>query len=174
MAASGRRASSRAPSRWRRSRARSPRERPELEVAPEAERRELAAIYQQRGLTRGTAEQVARELMAHDALTAHARDELGITEQNRARPLQAAAASMAAFCVGAGVPLAMVAVLPPVHRTAAMFLACVLLLMALGATGAWLGGARIWPAALRVGFWGVAAMGATAAIGRLFGVEMAG
>jgi len=147
------------------------RERRELEVTPEAEHRELAAIYVQRGLSRETAELVATEMTAHDALAAHARDELGITEQNRARPLLAAGASAVSFAVGALVPLALLGVLPDANRSALVFAISLLLLIALGALGARLGGARILPAALRVGFWGVAAMGATALIGSLFNVR---
>lgn len=149
------------------------RERRELEVTPEAEHRELAAIYIQRGLSRETAERVATEMTAHDALAAHARDELGITDQNRARPLQAAGASALAFALGAVVPMTLVGVLPDANRSALIFAISLLLLIALGALGARLGGARILPAALRVGFWGVAAMGATALIGSLFNVRVA-
>ncbi|MEO6186827.1 MAG: VIT family protein [Steroidobacteraceae bacterium] len=148
------------------------RERRELEVAPDAEHRELAAIYVQRGLSRETAERVATEMTAHDALAAHARDELGITDQNRARPLQAAGASALAFALGAVVPMALAGTLPDANRSALIFVISLLLLIALGALGARLGGARILPAALRVGFWGVAAMGATALIGSLFNVRV--
>ncbi len=146
------------------------RERRELDAAPEAEFRELAGIYVQRGLSRETAELVATELTAHDALAAHARDELGITEHNRARPVVAAGTSALSFAVGAAVPLALVRVLPDSERSTFTFGVSLLLLMVLGALAARLGGARILPAALRVGFWGVAAMGATTLIGRLFGV----
>jgi VIT1/CCC1 family predicted Fe2+/Mn2+ transporter len=149
------------------------RERAELEMAPEAEHRELAAIYVQRGLSRETAERVATEFTAHDALAAHARDELGITEHNRARPVMAAGASALAFALGAVVPLALVAVLPEAHRARMTFGVSLLLLMALGALGARLGGARMLPAALRVGFWGVVAMGLTALIGMKFGAAIA-
>lgn len=149
------------------------RERRELELAPEAEHRELAGIYMQRGLSRATAELVATELTAHDALAAHARDELGITEQGRARPVMAAAVSALSFAVGAVVPLSLVGLLPGEQRVAVTFAVSLLLLMALGATGARLGGAHMLRAALRVGFWGVVAMGMTALIGRLFGVSVA-
>jgi VIT1/CCC1 family predicted Fe2+/Mn2+ transporter len=148
------------------------RERRELEVAPEAEHRELAAIYMQRGLSRETADRVATEMTAHDALAAHARDELGITDLSRARPLLAAGASALAFSLGAVVPLALVGVLPVANRSTLIFAISLLLLVALGALGARLGGARLLPAALRVGFWGVAAMGATALIGSLFNVNV--
>jgi vacuolar iron transporter family protein len=149
------------------------RESKELEVAPEAEHRELAGIYMQRGLSRETAERVATEMTAHDALAAHARDELGITDQTRARPVLAAGASTLSFALGAAVPLALVGVLPDAQRATVTFAASLVLLVALGALGARLGGARILPAALRVGFWGVVAMGATALIGRFFGVSIA-
>jgi VIT1/CCC1 family predicted Fe2+/Mn2+ transporter len=148
------------------------RERKELEAAPEAEHRELAGIYMQRGLSRETAERVATEMTAHDALAAHARDELGITDRTRARPVVAAGASTLSFAFGAAVPLALVGVLPDAHRATVTFGVSLVLLVALGALGARLGGARILPAALRVGFWGVVAMGLTALIGRLFGVSI--
>lgn len=148
------------------------RERRELEVAPEAEHRELAGIYMQRGLSRETAEQVATELSAHDALAAHARDELGITEHTRAQPVAAAGASALSFAAGAAVPLALVAVLPAAHQPLIIFLVSLVMLVALGALSARLGGARMLPAALRVGFWGVVAMGATAVIGSLSGMRL--
>jgi vacuolar iron transporter family protein len=149
------------------------RERMELETSPEAERRELAGIYVQRGLSRETAERVATEMTAHDALAAHARDELGITDQTRARPVLAAAASTLSFALGAVVPLVLVGMLPDAQRSNVTFGVSLLLLVALGALGARLGGARILPAALRVGFWGIVAMGATTLIGQLFGVGVA-
>jgi len=148
------------------------RERKELEVAPEAEHRELAGIYMQRGLSRETAERVATEMTAHDALAAHARDELGITELNRARPVLAAGASALSFAAGAAVPLALVALLPDAQRSVVTAGVSLAMLMVLGATGAKLGGAQILPAALRVGFWGVVAMGLTALIGRIAGVSI--
>jgi len=145
------------------------RERAELATAPEAEHRELVGIYMQRGLSADTADRAAREMAAHDALATHARDELGITDLSRARPLLAALASMGAFALGAGVPLLAFGLLPLAHRAVLMPLICLLLLTGLGALAAQLGGARLLPAAIRVGFWGVAAMGITALIGRLFG-----
>lgn len=145
------------------------RERAELATAPEAEHRELVGIYMQRGLSADTADRAAREMAAHDALATHARDELGITDMTRARPLLAALASMGAFALGAGVPLLAFGLLPLAHRSLLMPLICLLLLTGLGALAAQLGGARLLPAAIRVGFWGVAAMGITALIGRLFG-----
>lgn len=143
-------------------------ERRALDRSPEAELRELAGIYQQRGLEPALAMQVARQLTAHDALGSHARDELGITESLRARPLQAALASAAAFTLGAALPLLSVLLLPPQlasSGTSAFTLAGLLL------TGGWaarMGGASVWRGALRVGFWGAAALLATHLIGRLF------
>lgn len=147
------------------------RERAELETAPEAEHRELVGIYVQRGLSRETAERAAREMAEHDALAAHARDELGITDTGRAQPLLAAVVSMLSFAVGAGVALLLLWLLPTAHREMWLLVGAVVLLMLLGGLGAQLGGAKLLPAALRVGFWGVVAMGATALIGRLFGVS---
>lgn len=148
------------------------RERMELATQPEAEHRELVGLYMQRGLSRQTAEQAAQEVEAVDALGAHARMELGITEESRARPLQAALFSMASFAVGALVPLALFRLVPPTVRGPVLPVASLLLLMSLGALAARLGGAPLLRAALRVGFWGAAAMGATMLIGRLFDVEV--
>jgi VIT1/CCC1 family predicted Fe2+/Mn2+ transporter len=145
------------------------RERTELAHDPEAERRELAAIYKARGLDSALASRVAEQLMAHDALGAHARDELGITAENTARPLQAAAASAASFAAGAGLPI-VVAVLAPgdtmswsVGATSLVFLA------ALGALAAGVGGASKAVGAARVTFWGALAMALTMGVGALFG-----
>lgn len=149
------------------------RERVELATQPEAEHRELIGLFMQRGLSRQTAEKAAQEVEAVDALGAHARMELGITEASRARPLQAALASMAAFALGAVVPLALFRLLPTTVRGTVLPVASLLLLMALGALAARLGGAPLLRAALRVGFWGVAAMAATMLIGRLFDVGVA-
>jgi len=148
------------------------RERQELAVEPEAEHRELAGIYVQRGLSPALAEQVATELAAHDALGAHARDELGITEHTQARPVLAAAVSTASFALGAALPLVLVLLVPASKLTGAVFGGSLLLLIALGAIGARLGGAPWLKAAARVAFWGVVAMGATALIGRMFGVSV--
>ena len=139
-----------------------------LRNAPELELLELAAIYRQRGLEPELALQVARQLSAHDSLGSHARDELGINEAFMARPLQAALASAAAFTLGAALPLLSVLLLPPQlasSGTSAITLAGLLL------TGGWaahMGGASVWRGALRVGFWGAAALLATHLIGRLF------
>src|SRR5262245_5554962 len=145
------------------------REKSELENDDAGERRELMGIYMGRGLSQELAQRVADELMAHDALGAHARDELGITDRSAARPLQAAGASAASFACGALLPLTVAAfatvsaVLWAVPATALVFLA------ALGAVAARAGGAAIGIAALRVTFWGALAMAATAGIGELFG-----
>jgi VIT1/CCC1 family predicted Fe2+/Mn2+ transporter len=149
------------------------RERGELAADPEAERRELIGIYRERGLTDALATQVADQLMAKDALKAHARDELGISEYLAARPLQAAMTSAATFAVGAVLPLAfaalvpMAALVPTVAGTSLVFLA------ALGALAAYVGGARVTVGAARVTFWGAAAMTLTALVGRLFGTAVA-
>ena len=145
------------------------RERNELSRDVVGERAELAAIYVDRGLDRGLADQVALQLMAHDALGAHARDELGLSEELRARPVQAALTSAASFAAGAIVPV-LVSVFTP---TAALMLAVagtsLAFLALLGALAAGVGGARLAPAAGRVLFWGALAMGVTAGIGALFG-----
>lgn len=148
------------------------RERQELAAAPEAEHRELASIYVQRGLSPELAEQVARELAAHDALGAHARDELGISEHTRAQPVLAAVTSTVSFALGAAVPLVLVILVPAGRLTVVVFGSSLVLLVALGAIGARLGGAPWLKAALRVAFWGVVAMGTTALIGRAFGVSV--
>jgi vacuolar iron transporter family protein len=149
------------------------RERAELTSAPEAEHRELANIYVQRGLSRELADRVATEMTAHDALGAHARDELGITEFTTARPILAAMTSAAAFALGAAIPVLLAMLLPDAYRNTGLFVTTIVVLMALGAIGARLGGARLMPAAFRVGLWGVLAMGATTLIGRAFGVSLA-
>jgi vacuolar iron transporter family protein len=145
------------------------RERRELETDDDGERRELMAIYMNRGLSAKLAKQVADELTAHDALGAHARDELGITEISKARPLQAGAASAASFACGALLPLAVAALLPMQSVLVAVPGATLVFLAALGAIAARAGGAPIAMAAVRVTFWGALAMAATAGIGELFG-----
>jgi VIT1/CCC1 family predicted Fe2+/Mn2+ transporter len=145
------------------------RERAELDADPAAEQRELVAIYVARGLEPDLATQVAAQLMRHDALGAHARDELGISEAFSARPLQAALASAGSFAVGAALPLAVTAaapaasVIPWVSGTSIVFLAV------LGAVAARAGGAGVLAGAWRVTFWGALAMGITAGVGALFG-----
>ena len=145
------------------------RERRELAASPAAERAELANIYVGRGLGRELAVRVADELMAHDAIGAHARDELGIHEMTRARPIQAAAASAASFAVGAAPPAILAALLPSTVLASGVVGVTVGLLLVLGAVAARLGGAPLTRGALRVAFWGALAMGCTALVGRLFG-----
>ena len=144
-------------------------ERAELEADDPGERRELTAIYVGRGLDPALAKQVTEQLMAHDALGAHARDELGISETLRARPIQAASASGASFAVGAAMPLLAVAMvsgpglIPVVSGTSLLFLAV------LGGLAARVGGASVPVGAMRVTFWGALAMALTAGVGTLFG-----
>ncbi len=145
------------------------RERRELATSPESEHQELAGIYLARGLSQALADQVARELAAHDLLGTHARDELGITEFSQARPLQAALASAAAFACGAAPPVLLVLLLPVSVMPATVAGVSLCVLIALGALAARLGGAPLVRGALRVGFWGAVAMGATALVGRWFG-----
>lgn len=145
------------------------RERGELATLPEAERTELAEIYAARGLSRDLAIQVADQLMADDALGAHARDELGIHEKTRARPIQAAVASAASFAVGAAPPALLAALLPAGSLTLAVVGVTLMLLLVLGGVAARLGGAPLARGALRVAFWGAVAMGCTAAVGHLVG-----
>lgn len=144
-------------------------ERAEIALDPAAEKKELANIYMSRGLDPALAREVAEQLMAKDAEGAHARDELGLTETNTARPLQAALASAGCFAAGAALPLGISAVVPlgafvpSVAGTALFFLGT------LGALSAFAGGAKARPAAIRVTFWGALAMGLTAGVGALFG-----
>jgi len=145
------------------------RERSELETSPDSEHAELTGIYVARGLSPELASQVATELTAHDALGAHARDELGMSEGTRARPLQAALASAAAFAVGAAPPLLLAAVLPTTTLTTTLVISTLVLLALLGGAAARLGGAPLLKGAARVTFWGAAAMMCTALVGRLFG-----
>jgi VIT1/CCC1 family predicted Fe2+/Mn2+ transporter len=145
------------------------RERRELESDDAGEHRELMGIYMSRGLSQDLARRVAEELMAHDALAAHARDELGITDFSMARPLQAAAASAASFACGALLPLTIAALAPVDRLLLAIPAAALVALALLGAFAARAGGASLSVAAARVTFWGALAMAATAAIGELFG-----
>jgi len=145
------------------------RERGELATWPEAERAELAGIYMTRGLNRDLAFQVADQLMAHDALGAHARDELGIHETTRARPIQAAVASAASFAVGAAPPALLAALWSAGGLSLAVVAVTLALLLVLGGAAARLGGASLTRGALRVAFWGAVAMACTAAVGGLFG-----
>ena len=145
------------------------RERNELDADSVAEHRELAGIYVQRGLDASLAQEVAKQLMAHDALGAHARDELGINEASRARPIQAAVASAASFAVGAAMPLLVAAFTPEPRLIAVVSAASLVFLAALGALAARAGGAPIGPGIARVTFWGALAMGITSGVGALFG-----
>ena len=148
------------------------RERAELEADPAAEQRELSAIYVSRGLEPKLAQQVAEQLMNHDALGAHARDELGITEAFSARPLQAAAASAASFSAGAALPLA-VAVFAPTASIIPWVAGMALLFLAsLGVLAARAGGAGLLASAWRVTLWGALAMGLTASVGTLLGTAV--
>lgn len=145
-------------------------ERKELQTDDAGERRELAAIYVGRGLDPVLANQVANQLMAHDALGAHARDELGITDTLRARPLQAAMASALSFAAGAALPLAVTALASRENLIPLVAGASLVFLALLGMLAARAGGAGMVAGALRVSFWGALAMGATAAVGTLFGL----
>ena len=145
------------------------RERGELATDAEHELAELTGIYVGRGLTGELAAQVAQQLTAQDALGAHARDELGIHEFTTAKPIQAAVASAASFAVGAAPPAILAAVLPTNVLSGGVVAVTLVLLVALGAVAAQLGGASLVRGALRVAFWGGVAMGVTALVGRLFG-----
>jgi VIT1/CCC1 family predicted Fe2+/Mn2+ transporter len=144
-------------------------ERKELATQNKSEHRELAQIYVERGLDPALAKQVADELMAHDALGAHARDELGINEAVKPRPVQAALASAASFLVGAALPLIVVLIVPVQSLIIAVSLFSIFFLASLGALAAKTGGAGMLKGALRVTFWGALALGVTAGIGALFG-----
>ena len=144
-------------------------ERKELKTDNKGEHRELAAIYEARGLDAKLAKQVAEQLMAKDTLGAHARDELGLSKSMKARPLQAALSSAASFAVGASLPL-LVTVFAPVSILIPLIFGTALVFLALlGALAAHTGGAGVMMGALRVTFWGALAMGVTAAVGALFG-----
>jgi len=149
------------------------RERQELATSPEHEQRELSAIYQRRGLDKATADQVAAQLTAKDAIGAHARDELGITVTTTARPVQAALTSAATFTAGASLPL-LAAWLSPIGppMIIGVSAASLLFLALLGAIGAKTGGAPVGNATLRVAFWGALAMAVTAGIGKLVGTAV--
>ena len=148
------------------------RERTEIETDPAAEHRELSAIYVGRGLDSALAQQVAVQLMRHDALGAHARDELGISAALSARPVQAALASAGSFAVGALLPLAAVALAPAQAVLAWVSIASLLFLALLGVLAARVGGASPLLGAWRVTFWGALAMAITAGVGRLFGAAL--
>ncbi|MEE4316827.1 MAG: VIT family protein [Erythrobacter sp.] len=148
------------------------REKAALAETPEQELAELAAIYEERGLSPATALIVARELSAKDALGAHVRDELGLTEELAARPLQAALASGVTFSAAAAIPLVAAWLAPADAIIAVVLTVSVVTLAILGAMGARAGGAPIVPATLRVLGWGLFAMAVTAAIGSLFGISV--
>ena len=147
------------------------RETRELETQPELERAELVAIYRKRGLEHDLATQVAAQLMAHDALAAHIRDELGITETLRARPVQAAIASAASFAVGAALPIA-TALAATANTSVWITSTTVVALVGLGGLAAYAGGAPVLRGAVRVVCWGALAMALTAGVGRLFGAAV--
>jgi vacuolar iron transporter family protein len=147
-------------------------EKMELKTQWSAEVKELAAIYVRRGVDPELARTVAEQLMARDALGAHARDELGITEQMTARPLQAAGASAGTFAAGAALPLLVVLIAPLSILAIAVSAASLACLAGLGALAARTGGASPWAGARRVAFWGALAMAATAGVGRLFGTSV--
>jgi VIT1/CCC1 family predicted Fe2+/Mn2+ transporter len=147
-------------------------ERRELETDNESEHNELTAIYIGRGLDAHLARQVADQLMKHDALGAHARDELGITPAQRARPIQAALASAASFAAGAALPLAVAAFGGETHGIALIAGVSLVSLAVLGGVAARAGGARITTGALRVTFWGALAMAITAAVGHFVGTAV--
>jgi VIT1/CCC1 family predicted Fe2+/Mn2+ transporter len=148
-------------------------EKAELADSPAAERAELVAIYQKRGLDRALAEQVTDQLMAKDALKAHLRDELGLTDEMAARPIQAAWASALAFSIGAALPLLAAYLAPRASVDYWIAGGSLLFLALLGGVGAKMGGAPVGRAVLRVTFWGAFAMAATAGIGSLFGANVA-
>ena len=145
------------------------RERRELAADSPSEHEELAAIYIGRGLDSSLAKQVAEQLMAKDALSAHARDELGISETVTARPVQAALASAAAFSVGAGMPLLVLTIAPAAHLGVVVAGATLVFLAVLGGLAGRAGGASIVRSVIRVTFWGALAMSVTTAVGALFG-----
>jgi VIT1/CCC1 family predicted Fe2+/Mn2+ transporter len=145
------------------------RERQELKIDPHGEHEELAAIYRDRGLEHGLAHEVADQLMAHDALGAHLRDELGMTDTHAARPLQAALTSAGTFAVGAALPLLVVVWGPMRFLIPAVAVSSLVFLALMGSLAAQVGGADRMVGAIRVTFWGALAMGVTAGIGYLFG-----
>jgi VIT1/CCC1 family predicted Fe2+/Mn2+ transporter len=145
------------------------RERQELALDEGFEREELASIYVERGLDPSLANQVAEQLMAHNALAAHARDELGISESLTARPVQAALASAGTFAVGAAMPLLTALVAPESRLALVVSVISLVFLAVLGVLAARAGGAPVMRSAIRVTFWGALAMGLTAGVGALFG-----
>lgn len=148
------------------------RESKELATDAEFELEELAAIYVKRGVEPALARQVAQQLMERDALAAHARDELGISDTMTARPVQAALASAASFAVGAAMPLLTVLLVPESSLTVGVTVTSLVFLAVLGVLAAWAGGAPILKSTIRVTFWGALAMGLTALVGSLFGTTV--
>ncbi|MCA9499565.1 MAG: VIT family protein [Nitrospirales bacterium] len=144
-------------------------EHTELLSDPSGEHKELAALYIERGLDPALAKQVAAQLMAHDAIGAHARDELGLSEHLSARPIQAAIASAASFAVGAALPLVTATIIPVANLIPVVSGTSLVFLAGLGGLAAQAGGASVMTGALRVTFWGALAMGLTAGVGTLFG-----
>jgi len=149
------------------------REEQELIDFPEEEESELAKIYVERGLSEKLATEVARELTEHNALEAHARDELGINEMTQANPFQAALASGAAFIFGGALPVLVAFLGSLTHMIYLQYVFAIIFLAVLGAVAAKTGGSNVWKAILRITFWGTAAMGLSALIGYLFGVNLA-
>lgn len=147
-------------------------EKKSLEEDIEYEKEELAKIYHDRGLEPGLAKQVAEQLMAHDALGAHARDDIGISEIATARPMQAAFSSSGTFTIGAALPLLTAWLVPLAHIIPFVAAFSLVFLAVLGGIAARMGGASIFKGTIRVGFWGALAMGITAAVGSLFGVTV--
>jgi len=147
-------------------------EQKSIENNYEFEVEELAEIYESRGLEAQLSVQVARQLMAHDALGAHARDEIGISERSVAQPVQAAMSSAGTFTIGAALPLLVVWLVSGQNQILAVTLSSLLFLATLGAIAAVVGGANLVSGALRVSFWGALAMGVTAIVGRIFGVAV--
>jgi VIT1/CCC1 family predicted Fe2+/Mn2+ transporter len=148
-------------------------EKAELLIDPEGELHELTEIYVRRGLSKPLAAQVAYELMSHDALGSHARDELGISDSLSAKPIQAALTSAACFTMGAAVPIITILLATPEQLSRYTFSVALLALMGMGAASAWAGGTPVGPAILRMLVWGALAMGATAWVGHLSGSAMA-
>jgi vacuolar iron transporter family protein len=148
------------------------RETRELATDPVPEHAELAGIYEARGLTPALAREVAEQLMAHDALGAHARDELGLSEITAARPIQAALASAVSFAAGAALPVLVAAFAPVASLSWLVTASALVLLTVLGAIAARVGGAPLVRGAFRVALWGALAMGASALVGRLFGARV--
>jgi VIT1/CCC1 family predicted Fe2+/Mn2+ transporter len=149
------------------------REKKELALSPEHELDELTGIYVDRGLDKQLARQVAEQLTAHDALGAHARDELGISEVMSARPLQAAVFSAVSFAIGAGLPLSVTALFAGPMLISVVAVSSLVFLAILGAVAARTGGANVLAGAWRILFWGAVAMAATALVGKLFGTAVA-